>query len=229
MSRTVLVGDVHGCRAELEDLLSHVGLNADDRLILVGDLVVRGPEPRATLELVRAVGGTAVRGNHEDRLLRWNARRKTAKPLRIGPTTRKTASELRDGDWKQLAEMPLWLDLPAHGIRVVHAGIVPGIPILEQDPRTLMYVRTLGPSREPLEERGRSWAHSHTGPEHVVYGHNAQAEPEIARFATGIDTGAVYGGRLTAMVLRDGERVPPPRDRQSVLVSVPAHRAYFVR
>ena len=229
MGRTILVGDVHGCRAELEDLLSHVGLTQDDQLVMVGDLVVRGPEPRQVLSLIRKLRARAVRGNHEDRLLRWRARRGTERPLRVGLTTRSTAQLLRDGDWEFIAGLPLWVDLPEHGIRVVHAGIVPGIPIERQDPRALMNVRSLGVDREPLEERGKSWAHSYNGPEHVVFGHNAKHDPEIARFATGIDTGAVYGGRLTAMVLRGGERVPPVRDRQSVLVSVPAHRAYFLK
>ena len=239
MGRTIIIGDVHGCRTELEDLLDYVGLTRADDVFLVGDLIVRGPDPRGTLEVVRRIGARAVRGNHEDRLLRWHRSRQEeetkrkrtkskrpaggegAKPRRkLGPVTRATADKLDDEDWQLLEELPLWLDLPTVGIRVVHAGVVPGLPIDDQDPRSLMYLRSLaraapGWPLEASEDRGsRSWAHFYTGPEHVVFGHNAKPEPEIASYATGIDTGAVYGGRLSAMVLREGEEIPPPRERK---------------
>ena len=226
MARTVIVGDLHGCRRELEDLLGYVGFGNDDKLVSVGDLVVRGPDPRGVIKVIRALGGRAVRGNHEDRLLRWKESRGTAQELVIGKLTRKTAEVLRPRDWEFLQRLPLWIDLPEHGVRVVHAGLIPGVPIEAQDPRTLLYVRTLGHRGEPIEQRGRSWAHWYGGPEHVVFGHNALPVPEIAPFATGIDTGVVYGGRPTAMGLRSGESPPPANERRAVLVSVPSRRVY---
>jgi diadenosine tetraphosphatase ApaH/serine/threonine PP2A family protein phosphatase len=230
MGRTVIVGDVHGCADELEDLLSYIGLTSADRLFFVGDLVVRGPQPHRTLRMVRSHRGKAVRGNHEDRLLRFRESEDTRTPLRIGTLTRRTVNELTGRDWKFIGGFPLHIDLSAHNIRIVHAGIVPDLPFANQDPRVLMNIRTLGMRGEPREERGpRSWAHDYEGPEHIVFGHNAQIEPEIAEHATGIDTGAVYGGRLTAMVLREGEKPPRLQDRKSVLVSVPARKAYIKR
>ena len=230
MGRTVIIGDVHGCVRELEDLLSYVGFGPQDRLVMVGDLVVRGPEPRKVVTLLRSLGAAAVRGNHEDRLLRWKLSKSHAREIHIGALTRKVADELKPRDWEYLEAMPLWIDLPEHGVRVVHAGVVPGLPIEDQEPRTLMYVRTISHDKEPLESRGaRSWAQHYEGPEHVVFGHNALPFPEIAPYATGIDTGVVYGGRLTAMVLREGEQVPPADRRRDVLVSVPARRAYYAK
>jgi hypothetical protein len=243
MGRTIVIGDIHGCRDELEDLLAYVGWTHDDRVVTVGDIVVRGPEPRGTLALLRKIDARAVRGNHEDRLLRWRRHRLQKRsssprfqaPPKIGPLTKRTADALKSKDWEFLEDLPLFIDLPEHVVRVVHAGLIPGLPIEEQDPRAVMNIRTLsraapGWPLEASEERGkRSWAHFYDGPEHVVFGHNAQPDPEIAVYATGIDTGAVYGGRLTAMVLRSGERVPPPEERSSVLVSVPARRAYVDR
>ena len=61
----------------------------------------------------------------------------------------------------------------------------------------------------------------------MIFGHNARPDPQLHLWATGIDTGCVYGGRLTAMVLPDGAAPPPPDERGDVLVSVPARRAYI--
>jgi len=227
MPRTIILGDVHGCLDELKALLEHVGFAAGDRLVSVGDTVVRGPQPTKTLDLLMTLGARAVRGNHEDRLLRWRASRKGPSPMVIGAMTKATAKRLRKRHWQWLRSLPLWLDLPEHGVRVVHAGLVPGIPIHRQLPRTLLYVRCLGRHDEPIESRDRElWGERYHGPPHVVFGHNALPDPQIHPWATGIDTGAVYGGRLTAMVLWPGERPPPPTKRASVLVSVPAKRAY---
>lgn len=225
MARTIFVGDLHGCKHELLDLLSYVGWVRGDRVVCVGDLVVRGPYPRGTLDLLREIGAESVRGNHEDRLLRWRDAKDTGG---IGSATRRAADALRKRHWAWIERLPYWLDVPEHGVRVVHAGLVPGIPIERQDTRTLMYVRCLGRYGEAVEDRvGRAlWGEVYDGPPHVVFGHNAQPEPQIHDWATGIDTGCVYGGRLTAMVLRSGEPPPPPEARRDVLVSIPARRRY---
>jgi hypothetical protein len=229
MPRTILIGDVHGCRAELEELLDHVGFAFGDRLVMVGDLVVRGPDPAGVLDILQRTGARSVRGNHEDRLLRFRAGKLKA----LGATTRRTARALRRRHWSWLASLPHWIDLPEHGVRVVHAGLVPGVAIEDQDPRVLMYVRCLGRAGEPSETREEYgqvlWGERYQGPPHVAFGHNALVEPQIHAAATGLDTGCVYGGRLTAMVLRAGEEPPPPRSRLDVLVSVPARRAYVPR
>ncbi len=227
MGRTIIIGDVHGCARELADLLRYVGARQEDRVVFVGDLVVRGPAPHDVVALARSLSARAVRGNHEDRLLRWRASNGS---MPIGALTKETAKQLSQADWDYLAAMPLWLDLPEHTIRVVHAGLVPKVPMPSQDPRNLLFIRSFDERGDPVMARGsKSWAHSHHGPEHVVFGHNAQEEPEIAPFATGIDTGAVYGGRLTAMVLNPGERPPDVSERSRVLISVPARRAYYAK
>ena len=68
---------------------------------------------------------------------------------------------------------------------------------------------------------------TYEGPPHVVFGHNAQSEPQIHAWATGIDTGVVYGEKLTAMVLEKRQPVPPADRRLEALFSVPASARYF--
>jgi hypothetical protein len=222
MPRSILVGDVHGCRTELEALLARTRFGAGDRLVMTGDLVVRGPDPAGTLDLLIALRARAVRGNHDDRMVRC---RQGEAP--IGDAQRAVLSALSEHHWAYLEALPLWLDLPEHGVRVVHAGVVPGVPIERQSPRSLMFMRGLSPGGEPTERRGDPpWGARYREAPHVVFGHNALDEPQIHPCATGLDTGCVYGGRLTALVLDEGEPPPPSKDRMKALASVPARRAY---
>jgi hypothetical protein len=234
MGRTVLVGDVHGCRAELEALLDQVGFGSGDQLVFVGDILVRGPDSLGVLDVARRTGALLVRGNHEEKLLSWrreeDAHERGGPPARpLGRIHAEVRDQLRPIDWSMLSNMPLWIDLPEHRLRVVHAGLVPGIPIEDQKKKNLLRIRAMGKDGEPESARGRGrlWGELYRGPPHVVFGHNADVRPQLHRWATGIDTGCVYGGRLTGLVLREGEPVPADmRARKRRLVSVPAKRAY---
>ena len=238
--RTIIVGDVHGCRSELEGLLDRVAFTSGDRLVFVGDLVARGPDSLGVLDVARRTGAIVVRGNHEQKLLDWRRARKewmhgeaAAKPP-IGKMHRDIARSLRPVDWTLLETSPLFLDLPEHGARVVHAGLVPGIAFEEQSPQTLMRIRTV---RVPgTKKRGRTrakpmnvlWGATYDGPPQVVFGHNAAPGLQLHRWATGLDTGCVYGGCLTAMVLASGQRIPRVvAARRALLVAEPAARVWF--
>ena len=225
MPRTVIVGDLHACAGELEELLDRVGFTArKDRLVMVGDLVVRGPDPHGAIALVRRMGARAVRGNHEDKLLAWRRRHEP-----LGPDHAHVASLLSDDEWEFLGSLPLWLDLPEHGARVVHAGVIPGEPIETVAPSALTRMRTLDArGRWSAEaDAGDLWGARYVGPPHVVFGHNARTEPQLHPWATGLDTGCVYGGRLTALVLEEGQAVPRGARVEPLLVSVAAARRYY--
>lgn len=216
--KTLVVGDVHGCRAELERLLDVAGYVDGDRLILAGDVAVRGPDSRGVLRVARETGALVVRGNHDAKLLSW--RRDGAK---LGKAHLAVARELDDEDWAVLEATPLYLSLPEHQALVVHAGLVPGVPIEAQEPETLLFVRTVGEGKDAV-----LWGARYVGPPHVVFGHNAVEKLQIHPWATGLDTGCVYGGALTALVLAEGQSVPMDREaRLRHLVSVPAERVHF--
>jgi hypothetical protein len=138
-----------------------------------------------------------------------------------------TASRLGAEHWAQLEALPLWLH--ADPLLVVHAALDPRLPLEEQRERTLLYGRTIDGDGNVSERRegGEPWGASYRGPEHVVFGHDAQSEPQLHPWATGIDTRCVYGGALTALVLPSGQLPPPPAERLDALVSVPARRAYY--
>lgn len=211
MKRTLIIGDVHGCRQELEDLLEACRYSKDDRLILAGDLVARGPDSHGVVKLARKLGAEAVLGNHDAHVL------KHARGEKVGPHHVEVAQSLSEKDFEYLGALPLWIDLPRHGARVVHAGMVPGVKLEAQAREDLLNMRSLDAEGRPRRrvDEGVPWASKWPGPELVVFGHDAQRGLQEHPHALGLDTGCVYGRRLTAVIF-------PGR----VLVSVPARKAW---
>jgi predicted phosphodiesterase len=212
--RTLVVGDVHGCLDELLALLAAAGRAPADRVVLVGDLVAKGPDSAGVVRWARESKADAVLGNHDAHVLRA-----VHGDPRVGPLHRAVADSLSAADVAWLEARPLFLRLDPIGDRpyvVVHGGLVPGIPIELQTREHLLNLRSIKDDGEPSKKIvGAPWASLWTGPEHVVFGHDAVRGLQRHPFATGLDTGCVYGRELTALVLPAGE-----------LVSVPAARAY---
>lgn len=230
MGRTLFIGDVHGCSVELEELLERLQVSDDDRVVFVGDLIGRGPDSRGVLRQAERIGATTVIGNHERRLLVVRqARGLGILGPRLGPDHEALYASLDDRDWSLVeAELP-YLELPEHNVVVVHAGVVPGVPVEDESIETLTRIRSLDADGNPSDRyRQIPWAAAYRGPVHVVFGHNARRGLQLFEYATGLDTGCVYGGSLTAMALDEGQA--PPRDptaRRACLVSVPSRDTYW--
>jgi predicted phosphodiesterase len=210
-SRTVVVGDIHGCYDELVNLLDKVEFGEHDRLISVGDLMVKGEKSREVLELfMRDSRLTAVIGNHDLALRRrWNGEK-----FKLKPAQKATHKELKADKERYVAylnSLPFMIDLGTH--LVVHAGLRPNVALHSQTTEDLTELRTLGEKRESRE--GTPWYDVYDGEKIVLFGHWPAPEPRRGRKALGLDTGCVYGHRLTAYIVETGQ-----------LESVPALRAY---
>ena len=72
---TIIIGDIHGCSREFSALLDHVSPGIDDRLVLLGDLVNKGPDPAGVLETFASLNCLCLLGNHDVDHLRWKAGR----------------------------------------------------------------------------------------------------------------------------------------------------------
>src|SRR5262245_21433298 len=211
--RTLVIGDVHGCLDELRALVEKAGITADDEVVFVGDLVAKGPDSAGVVAWARERGAAAVLGNHDDHILEAHAGNPAAKPqhLRVAKTLRKA-----DLDW--LAARPLWLRLgsAAKPYVVVHGGMLAGIPVEKQAREHLLAMRSVRSDGTPSKRiEGTPWAALWPGPEHAVFGHDAIRGLQQHARATGLDTGCVYGRKLTALLL--------PAHK---LFSVAARRAY---
>lgn len=196
---TLLVGDVHGCAAELRAL---VELASAQRVILLGDLFTKGPDAPGVWSFVEEQGCTAILGNHDDLLLR--------EPKRLFAM----GLPQRALDW--LAALPLTLTgSRADGglYRLVHAGLNPVEGLAGSSRDQLLLLRRWPDDRDPANP---FWWESWRGEDLIVYGHDAARGLVDRRpWTLGLDSGCVYGGRLSGYLVEE--------DR---IVSVPAARAY---
>ncbi|HJL01919.1 MAG TPA: metallophosphoesterase [Polyangiaceae bacterium LLY-WYZ-15_(1-7)] len=213
--KTLIVGDVHGCRSELEALIARCGLDpVADRLVLVGDLVAKGPDSKGVVELARGwgAGADAVRGNHDEHVLRWRrAVRAGEPPPKLRPAHQGVVDALEEDDWAYLEALPLWRRyeglLPDRDVLVVHAGLDPATPLDAQEPANLMNMRSIADDGTVSKrvEGGAPWASRWPGPELVVFGHDALRGLQEHPHALGLDTGCCYGGRLSGALFERGE------------------------
>jgi len=201
MRDVLFVGDVQGCAAELRDLLEVSGFDpARHRLALCGDLINRGPDSAGVLELARRLDARTVIGNHEVALLEGE------RSATLDVVRQQLGASL--GQWLAwLESLPLFIR--EDGYILVHAGIAPGKRPEDFTRSELTEIRIVD---------GRPWFDFWPGPETVIFGHWAQRGKVDLPRCKGLDTGCVYGGRLTGLWW--------PRLEW---VSVPARRRWFER
>lgn len=215
--RLIAIGDIHGCHAEFAELLERVAFSAGDRLVLLGDLINRGPDSLRVLDLARELNAVSLLGNHELRLLNY---RRTRNDGDLKETDAETFAELRPEDWRYLEGMPLTHEEPEFQTVFVHGGFLPGEPWQRQPAQVVTRIQVIDSSGRPRKraecEDCPAWADLWSGPPFVVYGHTPRPEIYKLKWSVGIDTACVMGGHLTAYLL--------PERR---FVQVRARRRYF--
>ncbi|MDT4898301.1 MAG: hypothetical protein QOH25_3378 [Acidobacteriota bacterium] len=199
--RTIIVGDIHGCYDELMALLEKAALAESDRVVSVGDLIVKGEKNREVLDLfIEDERFSAVLGNHDRALRRyWRG-----EEVSLKDSQEKTRAELAQDEERYSAyiqQLPLMIDLGSH--LVVHAGVRPGVALSRQTVEDLTELRTLGEDRTNRE--GVPWYERYDDEQIVLFGHWPAPEPRRGPRAIGLDTGCVYGYDLTAYIIETGE------------------------
>ncbi|WP_363082561.1 metallophosphoesterase family protein [Phenylobacterium sp. SCN 70-31] len=218
------IGDIHGHALVLDDLLRRIAADVEvsrpheaPRLVFLGDYVDRGPDSRAVIDRILALveSGrfevTALKGNHEDALLKFlddpayapswieNWGETTLRAYGIASPWREDgaaqararfAAVFPDAHRAFLHELPLRCEIGDY--LFVHAGVRPGVPLSEQTERDLMWIRY--DFLESDADFGKV----------VVHGHTPAPRPQMRPNRIGIDTGVYYTGVLTAVRL-EGE------------------------
>lgn len=209
--RTIVIGDVHGCYHELKELISTLETEGEyrrgiDKLVFLGDYIDRGNNSRLVIEFIRNLqkendNVIALMGNHEDMLLNyldkgddnwlWNGYSSTMDSYEGYDKQFK-----KDVNW--IRTLPLYHE-DEHFV-YVHAGIDTKKSMKKQDRFTLLWVR------EPFIYGSKEYH------KQVIFGHtptifiNEDYKPvQTYTNNIAIDTGCVYGGRLTALIIEDDE------------------------
>ncbi|OGR07534.1 MAG: hypothetical protein A2511_11375 [Deltaproteobacteria bacterium RIFOXYD12_FULL_50_9] len=214
MKRTLVIGDIHGCHQTFLSLLNKIHLNPEsDTVILLGDYIDRGPESKQVIEEIINLQNRVKRviplmGNHEQAFLNYLQGNNREFYLMIGGAATLLSygftGDLLADNYRKIPKKHLeffnnlllyWED--AENI-YVHAGLQPGVHLSQQPTEWLLW------SRNEFITSGYDFG------KRVIFGHTAFREPVIEPHQIGIDTGAIYGGSLTCLILPDLEFVSVP-------------------
>src|SRR5262245_29865861 len=130
---TIFIGDIHGCSREFSALLDHVSPGRGDKLILLGDLVNKGPDPEGVFQIVESLDCVCLLGNHDLDHLKW---KKGEVPKSESIETKKLFSPpAYERFVEYVARMPLFFETTE--LIAVHGGLLNGVPLREQPPEVL--------------------------------------------------------------------------------------------
>jgi protein phosphatase len=234
-----IVGDIHGCADEFQALLARLGYRVEwsdgqyDRavtvmppegrkLVFVGDLVDRGPNSpdvlRIAMSMTAAGTAYAVQGNHDRKLQRWLAGRKVTIAHGLQQTIDQLAGEdrgFRDNVATFLDGLRshVWLD--GGRLAVAHAGLKE--EMIGRGSGAVREFALFGETTGEIDEFGlpvrADWATNYRGSTTVIYGHTPVVRADWVNNTLCIDTGCVFGGKLTALRWPEKEIVDVPADR----------------
>jgi serine/threonine protein phosphatase 1 len=203
--RTYAVGDIHGCDRKLRELFKICMEHSEDRpfqFVLLGDYIDRGDDSRAVIEWLISAQAImpqqllCLRGNHEDLLAQAVRGTQDDEDQWLMNGGDKTLASYGVGRSRDIPEAHrTWmLDLPLlfrdeHRL-YVHAGIIPGVPLRQQPRDALLWIRD--------EFLSSPADHGFL----IVHGHTPlrTGRPDLRRNRLNLDTGACFGGPLTAAV-----------------------------
>ncbi|WP_043587508.1 metallophosphoesterase [Geminisphaera colitermitum] len=215
--RIITIGDIHGCHQEFADLLQLIAPTPTDRIILLGDLVNRGPDSSRVIDLARQHRAISLLGNHEARLLLW---KRTGDRSGLKEADLLTIERLRPEDWLYLQTMQLTHYIPELNTVCVHGGFLPNEPWQKQPASVVTRIQVIDAAGRPRKRsecpEGQLWADLWNGPPFVIYGHTPRPDVYKLKWSIGLDTGCAMGGQLTACIL--------PEKR---IVQIKARRRYY--
>jgi len=231
--RNIIIGDVHGCIDELKDLINKLELSSTDHLFFIGDLIDKGPDSvgvvKYVYELSILYSTVLILGNHEEKFLRFlynkANNKKALAEMKTTPDFEILARTLLDDEIEFLKQSYYTFNIKEQNIVLLHGGIT-GNCILDFSnnykynthlPKQFKGLDLITKTRHldnsgkfvslgQENEQTQFWAETYDGKYgKVIFGHNPfmQVTPKYFKNAIGIDTGCVFGGYLTALIIKE--------------------------
>ncbi len=187
--RTIFIGDVHGCLDELLELIKKLSINKKDRVIFLGDLINKGPYSQETVEFVYKKKYQSIMGNHE-----W---------LYLKKVKKKKIAKKKYHYW--IASRPIYIE-DSHFI-IVHAGLPPDFESFKKADKKLFLTIRYWYHGKSNKYQGIPWHSFYKGKKTIFYGHWARQGFHQTGNTIGLDTGCVYGKKLSAYILEEKKLV----------------------
>lgn len=212
MNKLIVYGDIHGCYDELITLREKINPQKNDIEVCAGDIITKGKDSIKTLRYLQENGIKSVLGNHEDKIIRYLKYQESQKtnPIFLDRDEEQIVNDLNKSDMEFLRSLPLFLRFGQ--ITVIHGGLQNSM-VLEnlsaREHQKLLRLRYLDQDGHFVTygdetETSIFWADVYNGNQgFVVHGHQWFKEPKISANAIGIDTGCVYGNKLSAVIFKD--------------------------
>lgn len=220
MARIIVYGDLHGCLNELIRLRLHLDIQNDDIEVTVGDNINKGPHSKELLKFLMHNKIKSVLGNHEEKLIRFHHRCLkhdfVTNPVNLDWMQRELYESLDSEQMAFLESLPVYLRFG--DLTVIHGGITNAMQLDNAgwgDLQKMIHMRWLDENLRYVgkDEKHRHkyfWSEIYEGHEgFIVYGHQGWQKPRKDPYALGIDTGCVYGNKLTAVIFALDSHMEP--------------------
>ena len=186
MEKYIVIGDIHGCPEQLEEILDKTSKYKDHKYIFLGDYVDRGPDSEKVINILREIDAVFLLGNHEvmltEQIRRWGEKY-------YGDPFLNTKLSKKSVEWLETVPLPVY---ETDDYIFVHAGFNKNLDLSQQTNHDYLWSHETGDYRQLTEKT-------------VIHGHTVVENPEIVGNRININTGCGVQGKLTALVLPEME------------------------
>lgn len=215
MNKLIIYGDIHGCYDKFTHLRKKMNPQKGDIEVCVGDIITKGNNSIKTLRYIQKHNIQSVLGNHEDKIIRYleHEKLKNENPVTLDEDEQNIVKDLNSKDIDFLINMPLFIKFK--NITVIHGGLHNSYnlnKLSKKEKSKILRMRYLDKDHNFIafgKERDDSifWADVYNGNQgFVVYGHQWFNEVKTNKYSLGIDTGCIYGNKLSAVIFEESDK-----------------------